>query len=113
MKKFSLALVIPLVVMLTACGPNNPLIGQWESEPMMGVVSSVEFRSGAMVTSGSMGGMSSSSEIDVKEYKVEKDTVGVVLEQGGSSTTMTFTIVDNDTIVQDMGFVKARFHRKK
>ena len=100
-------------LLLTACGPNNPLIGQWESEPMMGMSNSVEFKSGAMINSGAMGGMSSSTEIKVKDYQIEKDKVAVVLEQDGSTATMTYVIVDADTILQDLGMAKIRFHRKK
>jgi len=113
MQKFAYVLALPVVLLLAACGPSNPLIGQWESEPMMGMVSQIEFKSGAIVSSGSFGRMSNSAEIKVDEYKIEKDKVGVVIKEGNSSMTMTYNIVDADTIEQDMGIVKSRFHRKK
>jgi hypothetical protein len=102
-----------VAALLAACGPNNPLIGQWESEPMMGISNAVEFKSGAMINTGGMGGMTSSNEIKVKDYQIDKDKVAVVLEQDGSTATMTYVIVDADTILQDLGMAKIRFHRKK
>ncbi|MDD4912218.1 MAG: hypothetical protein PHP57_07970 [Sideroxydans sp.] len=113
MKRLIYVVALPVVLLLAACGPSNPLIGQWESEPMMGIVSLVEFKSGSMINSGSIGGMTNSAEVKVKDYKIEKDKVGVVLEQEGATVTMTYNLVDTDTIEQDMGFVKLRLHRKK
>lgn len=113
MKRLFYVVALPVVLLLAACGPSNPLIGQWESEPMMGMVSSIEFKSGSMISSGSIGGMANSAEMKVKDYKIEKDKVGVVIEQDNASVTMTYNLVDTDTIEQDMGIVKIRLHRKK
>lgn len=112
MKKLLCLFAIPLAVLLTACGPKNPLLGQWESEPVMGISNSIEFKRSSMIGSSAMGGASSSSEISVKEYKVQGNTVAVVLEQNGSTATFTYNVIDPNTIEQDMGFVKQRFHRK-
>lgn len=114
MKKKFYLIVLPLALLLVACGPKNPLIGKWESEPMMGITSSMEFKSGSMSGGASMGGISNQgSEISISEYKVEKERVGVVVKQDGQTATVWYTIVDADTVVQDMGLVKMRFHRKK
>lgn len=113
MTKLLLAVAFPLVVLLSACGPNNPLIGTWESDPVMGISNTVEFTSSTMIGGSSMGGVSNKSEIKVKDYKVSKNDVAVTLEQNGSTVTMDFILVDADTIEQDLGLVKMRYHRKK
>lgn len=112
MKKLFAASLLFFVALTTGCGPNNPLIGTWESEPMMGIVSSVEFKNGSMVSSGSMGGMTNSNEIPVKEYRVENNKVSVVVAQDAVTAIITYNIVDADTIEQDMGLMKIQFHRK-
>lgn len=113
MNKLLYLIALPAVLLLAACGPKNQLIGKWVSEPMMGVTSTMEFKSGSVVGGSSVGGMSNSNEVKVADYKIEKDKIGVVVQQGDSTATMTYNIIDADTIEQDMGFVKARFHRVK
>lgn len=114
MKKLPYIFALPLILLLVACGPNNPLLGKWESEPMMGISSSIEFLSDSISAASAMGGMSTASqETKVKGYKIEKDKVGVVIAQGETTVTSWFAIVDADTIVQDLGIIKTRYHRKK
>ena len=113
MKKLIYVAMLPLIVFLTACLANNPLIGTWKSEPIMGITSLVEFKNGEMINKSGFGGISNSSEIKVSEYKIEKDKVGVVVEQESTTATMWYTIIDADTIEQDTGMIKVRLHRIK
>jgi hypothetical protein len=104
---------LPILLVLNGCGPKNPLIGAWESEPIMGISSTMEFKSGSVTNGNSIGGISRSQETKVSEYKIEKDKIGVVIAQNDSTTTEWFNIIDENTIEQDLGFLKSRFHRKK
>lgn len=112
-KKIIMLAVLPILLLLGGCGPKNPLLGAWESEPTMGISSTMEFKSGSITSGNSIGGLSRSQETKVSEYKIEKDKVGVVVAQNDSTTTEWFNIIDENTIEQDMGFLKSRFHRKK
>lgn len=114
MMKLMYWVAIPVVLLLSACGPNNPLIGVWEAEPQMGMTGTVEFTRGAMINKATTLGMEESTEIEVSEYKVEKDKVGVTIEKDGKKGTIYYRLVDTDTISQDLGFgAKVVYHRKK
>lgn len=115
MKKILYAVVFPIMLFLAACGPSNQLIGSWQSEPVMGISSKMEFKGGAMISSSMMGGMEQKQEVKVDEYKVEKDRVGVTISDPQSKQTATvwFQLVDADTIVQNNGLMEIRYHRVK
>ena len=114
MNKFLYVIALPVIFLLSACGPNNQLLGKWDSEPdILGGTSIVEFSRSAMSSSSKNGFINGDAEIKVKEYKVEKNKVGVVIAQGENSATLWFDIIDPNTIQQDLGMMKVRFHRKK
>lgn len=108
-RKIALFIAAPVFTFLIGCGPKNPLIGVWETDPIMGISSSIEFKSNSMIAGNGM----VSQEGKVSEYKIEKEKVGVVVEQNGNKATVWFHITDDDNIEQDLGFSKLRFHRKK
>ena len=112
-KKIVMLIALPALLLLSGCGPKNPLIGTWESEPVMGISNTMEFKSASITSGNSIGGLSRSQETKVSEYKIEKDKIGVVVAQNDSTTTEWFNIIDENTIEQDLGFLKSRFHRKK
>jgi len=114
MNKLLFAVAIPVALLLTACGPDNPLIGEWDAEPQMGMKGSIEFTRGSMINKTVAFGTESETEVKVAEYKIEKDKVGVMVEQDGQKGTIFYRLVDADTIAQDVGFgAKVVFHRKK
>jgi hypothetical protein len=113
-KKILYFVALPLILLLSACGPSNTLIGKWESEPIMGgMTSTLEFTGSSVASASKVMGMEQTQEVKVKEYKVEKEQVGVVVAQGANSMTMWYQILDSDTIAQDLGIMKLRYHRKK
>lgn len=108
-KIFHIAL-LPVILLLAACGPSNTLMGKWQSEPIMGNSNSMEFKSGSIIVNNEAG----SVETKIKGYTVEKDRVGVIIPQGDNTVTGWFKIVDADTISQDIpGLMTLRFHRQK
>lgn len=116
LKKNLYVAALPIILLLTACGPSNTLIGKWESEPLSGIggiTNTLEFTGSSVASVGKVMGMEQTQETKVKEYKVEKEKVGVVIAQGANSVTMWYQIVDPDTIDQDIGIMKLRYHRKK
>ena len=115
MKKLMYLLALPVVLMLTACGPDNPLIGKWEANGPMGTKSVVEFSRGAFTrTDKDMLGTESTSEIKVSEYKIEKDKVGVVIEQDGQKATVYYHLADADNVALDLGHgQRIRYQRMK
>lgn len=93
-------------VLLSACGPSNPLIGTWEAnvEGMnLGKMGTIEF------TSSSIKQMN--VETKVKAYKVEKGKVGVVVEAMNQEATIWYEIIDENTIAQDVGLMKVTYRR--
>jgi hypothetical protein len=97
-------------VLLSACGPSNPLIGNWEvNMNAMGLGNMGMATPNIEFTSSSMKQMD--IETKVKSYKVEKGKVGVVLEANNQEATVWFEIVDENTITQDMGLMKITYRR--
>lgn len=114
MNKLLYVLAIPVALLMTACGPDNPLIGVWDAEPQMGMKGEIEFTRGSMINKTVAFGTESQTEVKVAEYKIEKDKVGVTVEKDGKKGTIFYRLVDADTIAQDVGFgAKVVFHRKK
>ena len=115
MKKIiSIVSLLFFTVLLSGCLGQSDLIGKWESEPIMGMQGTMEFKSGAMISSSS-GGIASSGTVETKveDYVSEKTRLGVVVKDGDNKITMWFNVKDKDTIVQDLGLAKVTFHRVK
>jgi hypothetical protein len=109
MRKLLCIVALPLVLLLAACGPNNPLIGKWRATTY-GVVSEIEFKSGSIVSSKQ--GAAIESKID--SYTVEKGRVGLTITgPNGQKVTGWYDIVDNDTITFGQEPMKITFHRVK
>lgn len=111
MKKNIILVVAALfsILSLTGCFESSDLIGKWQTE-VMGIESTIEFKSGSMVSSDG-GGQSVETKVD--GYVTEKNRLGVVLKQGDDKKTTWFDVKDHDTISQGTGFVKLVFHRVK
>lgn len=112
MKKMLYLSAMSVVLLLTGCGGNS-LTGKWTGA-QGGAGGTIEFTSNKMVTITNSMGTTKEVEIAIKEYKVEKNRVGVVVESGkGLSETTWFDIIDPDTIKMKLGFMDAIFHRVK
>lgn len=112
MKK-SLILVIAALLStlaLTGCFESSDLIGKWQSEKVMGIQSSVEFKSGSIVSSSIAG----DTETKIDGYVSEKNRLGVVIKQGDQKATVWYDVKDHDTISQNVGgMIEVVFHRVK
>ncbi len=109
MKQLFYIITLPVVLLLSACGPSNALIGSWEAKSAYGGSGLVEFKSSSIISTSN----GVSNEIKISGYEVEKTKIGVIVEQNGQKSTVWYSIVDADTIVQDLGFMTLRYHRKK
>lgn len=103
------------VLLLSACGPHNPLIGKWQGDVPAGMPSAVaammgpnivEFTGSAYISSGNV-------ETKLDSYDVQKDKVGMIVSKDNQKVTVWFTLVDENTISQDLGTIKIVFHRMK
>lgn len=89
------------------------MTGKWTAAPG-GAGGTIEFTSSKMITVANSMGTTKEIEIAIKEYKVEKNRVGVVVESvKGLSETTWIDIIDPDTIKMNFGFMDAVFHRVK
>lgn len=91
------------VLLLSGCGQDNPYIGVWESEPVMGISEKIEFKSNSIARNG--------QEIKVT-YKIEKSTIGIATKRDGNEVTSWFNIIDQNTLEAESGLGKFVYHRK-
>lgn len=103
MKLVKMLICLFFAVLLSACGPSNPLIGTWDATIMGVAMPTIEF------TSSSMKQMN--VETKVKAYKVEKGKVGVVVEANNQEVTLWLEIIDENTIAMDAGLMKITYRR--
>jgi hypothetical protein len=104
------------LLFLMSCGDNNPLIGKWKSDALLGASSAVEFKSHAMITTSSAFGVDESREQPVSSYQIDKkgdsvNRVGVSVQKGQDTETVWYKILDKDTVQLDAGLVAITYHR--
>jgi uncharacterized lipoprotein YehR (DUF1307 family) len=91
------------VLLVSGCGQDNPYLGVWESEPVMGISEKMEFKNSSVAGSG--------KEVNVT-YKIEKTRIGIVTKHDGNEVTSWFNIVDQNTLSAEAGMGKFIYHRK-
>jgi len=91
------------VLILSGCGQDNPYVGVWESEPVMGITEKMEFKSNSVAGNG--------QEVAVT-YKIEKSRIGIVTKRDGNEVTSWFNIIDQNTLEVEAGLGKFVYHRK-
>lgn len=108
-------LLLVAILMLSACGPHNPLLGKWQGDTPAGMGSTmaammgpniVEFTRSAYISSGNV-------ETKVDSYDIQKDKVGMIVSRDNQKVTVWFTLIDDNTIAQEVGPIKLVFHRMK
>lgn len=97
------------ILSLTGCFGSSDLIGKWQSEPIMGIQSKIEFKSGSVIATSAQG----DSETKVDGYVSEKNRLGVVVKQGDQKVTVWYDVKDHDTISQNAGIMNIVYHRIK
>lgn len=103
------------VLLLSACGAHNPLIGKWQGDTPAGIGATmaalmgpniIEFTRSAYISTGNV-------ETKLDSYDIQKDKVGMIVSSDNQKVTVWFTLVDENTISEDLGSIKLVFHRMK
>lgn len=104
--KFATKIITASVLLFVlGCGQENPYIGVWESEPIVGgITEKLEFKKGSVAGLG--------KEVNAS-YKIENNKVGLVVKKDGNDFTQWFNVIDINTLEADNGLVKFIYHRKQ
>lgn len=108
--------IMTAVLVLSACGDDNKLIGKWEGEmpKQMGFMAGMMPKDANIIEFTRSSMKSGNTETEIDSYTVEEKRTGVVIAQGNQKATQWFDFIDADTMSMDLGMgMKMTYHRVK
>lgn len=104
MKFASKVIALSALLFIFGCGKNNPYIGTWESDPIMGTLTEkMEIKSSSVAGNG--------KEVSVS-YKFEDKKFGISIQKDGNEVTQWFDVIDQNTLEGGNSMLRIKYHRK-